>query len=157
MVQRRNINRGYRKLEVWQKAISLFVHVNGFCREHPGVDFRLRSQILNAAQSVSANIAEGYCRKGLNEYRQFLYIALGSLGELLTRFVGLHAAGLITDERFDAFDALHYHVENMILRLIHSLQEMKKAGSWNDVIRESLQPYIIQSSIHPLIHSSKPR
>ncbi|MHB8338813.1 MAG: four helix bundle protein [Ignavibacteriaceae bacterium] len=29
----------------------------------PKLDFKLKAQILDAAQSISSNIAEGYCRR----------------------------------------------------------------------------------------------
>jgi four helix bundle protein len=42
----------------------------------------LTSQTRRAAFSAPANIVEGASRKGRNEFRHFLDIALGSLGEL---------------------------------------------------------------------------
>ncbi len=59
--KRRNLNRGYVKLEVWVDAIQLCVRVDRILRETSDVEVRLRGQILDSAQSVSANIAEGYC------------------------------------------------------------------------------------------------
>jgi four helix bundle protein len=38
-----------------------------------------------AAISIPSNIAEGFNRYHISEYRQFLYIALGSCGELETQ------------------------------------------------------------------------
>lgn len=75
--KRRNLNRGYMKLEVWQRGMDLFELA--FRLGTAVADFKLRSQFTDAAQSVSANIAEGYGRRSLPEYRQFLYIAKGSL------------------------------------------------------------------------------
>ena len=43
---------------------------------------------MASSDSVHRNIAEGYCRRSLREYVQFLYVALGSLGETVS---GLHA------------------------------------------------------------------
>lgn len=43
---------------------------------------KVASNSINAAQSISRNIAEGYCKRSIREYLQFLYIALGSSGEL---------------------------------------------------------------------------
>jgi four helix bundle protein len=81
----RNKNRGYMKLIVWQKAIELFDLVWATVFTENKIDFKLRSQIADAAQSVSANISEGYGRRSLNEYIQFLYYALGSLAETIDR------------------------------------------------------------------------
>ena len=104
------------KLEVWQRAIDLFALV--FEQTGRVADFKLRSQITDAAQSVSANIAEGYCRRTLPEYLQFLYFAKGSLGECLTRSIGLHRVNLLAPDQFESIDTLHYEVENKLLGLI---------------------------------------
>ena len=81
----RNKNRGYMNLIVWQRAMDLFQRAWQITHTDLPIDFKLRSQLVDAAQSVSANIAEGYGRRGINEYLQFLYVGLGSLGETLTR------------------------------------------------------------------------
>src|SRR3990167_2534421 len=111
--KRKYLNRGYMKLEVWQRGMDLFELV--FQRTQGVSDFKLRSQVVDSAQSVASNIAEGYCRRSLPEYLQFLYIAKGSLGECLTRVLGLQRVGLLTAEKFEAIDALHYEVENKLL------------------------------------------
>src|SRR5438034_10938709 len=114
--KRRNLNRGYMKLEVWQRGMDLFelaFRLAGHVK-----DFKLKSQFTDAAQSVSANVAEGYGRRSLPEYLQYLYIAKGSLGETLTRAAGLWRVKLISDPDFAEFDKLHYEVENKLLKLI---------------------------------------
>src|SRR5882724_7338551 len=67
----RNKNRGYMKLIVWQKAMELFELVWTIVFTENKIDFKLRSQLADAAQSVSANISEGYGRRSLKEYIQF--------------------------------------------------------------------------------------
>ena len=110
--KRRNLNRGYMKLEVrqrgwiclrwltdwlrlWQTSTEVAVHRCGpvGLGEHRG---RLR-------------------RRSLPEYLQFLYIAKGSLAEALTRACGFWRIRLIPDAEFKAFDQLHYEVENKLL------------------------------------------
>lgn len=108
-ILRRNLNRGYMKLEVWNDAVNLFELVyNNFSTIH--IDLKSRSQIIDSAQSVSANIAEGYCRRSINEYLYFLNVALGSLGELMTRLIGLHSVNIINNEQFYNIDEFHYKV-----------------------------------------------
>ncbi len=95
------------------------------------IDFKLRAQIADAAQSVSSNISEGYSRRSIHEYIQHVYIALGSLSESLTRAIGFKAADQITQAQFDEIDTLHYEVENNLWRLLESLEKrvMKALGS----------------------------
>ncbi len=47
--------------------------------------YGLTSQVRRCAVSIPSNIAEGFMRQSTKEYIQFLYISLGSLGELDTQ------------------------------------------------------------------------
>jgi four helix bundle protein len=144
----RNKNRGYVNPIVWQRAMDLFQLAWKLTHSKGAIDFRLRSQLLNAAQSVSANIAEGYGRRGINEYLQFPYIGLGSLGETLTRAVGLNRTNQITDEALKNFDELHYEVENRLSRLIEKLEHKRDDGDWTARIMEDPEGYSITPSLH---------
>ncbi len=110
------------KLEVWQDAMELFKLTSGIMCGTPNVDFRLRGQILGSAQSIASNIAEGYCRRSINEYLYFLNVALGSSGEVMTRVIGVKLIGQLREKDFESFDELHYKVENKLLALVKSLQ-----------------------------------
>jgi four helix bundle protein len=139
----RNKNRGYMKLIVWQKGMQLFELVWKICFTENKIDFKLRSQLADAAQSVSANISEGYGRRSINEYIQFLYYALGSMAETMTRAIGLNETKQISDSSFDAFNVLHYEVENRLLRLIQKLEAKRDDGDWMSRIAEDSEEYII--------------
>ena len=128
--KRRNLNRGYMKLDVWQRGMDLFEMTYRLAAAV--ADFKLKSQFTDAAQSVSANIAEGYGRRSLPEYLQFLYIAKGSLAEALTRACGFWRIQLIRDADLDAFDQLHYEVENKLLALISSIEAKRGTSDWRD-------------------------
>lgn len=143
--KRRNLNRGYMKLEAWQRGLDLFALA--FQLSDCVSDFKLKSQFRDAAQSVSANIAEGYGRRSLPEYLQFLYIAKGSLAETLTRAIGLQTVKIISDDDFEVFDQLHYEVENKLLRLIESLEKKRGTNEWRDTLPSNNPP--IQQSNHP--------
>ena len=72
-----NINRGFKELIVWQDAIELYVLT---CTKISDFPFELKKtagNCIDASHSISRNIAEGYCRKGIKEYLNFLNIALG--------------------------------------------------------------------------------
>ena len=153
--ERRNKNRGYMKLIVWQKAIQLFDLVWKIVFVEAKIDFKLRSQLADAAQSVSANISEGYGRRFVTEYIQFLYYALGSMGETMTRAIGLKQTKQISTERFHDFDSLHYEVENRLLRLIEKLEHKREDEDWIARIAEDPEEYVtppsLQNSTTPIL------
>lgn len=129
---RKNINRGYRKLDVWNDAVDLYVlAIERFTKLHYSA-LKVSSNSIDAAHSVSRNIAEGYCRKGLKEYLNFLNYALGSCGEFHSCYYSCYKAGQFTDEEFEELDRQHYKVENKLIKLIESLQVKMKNGEWDD-------------------------
>ena len=142
----RNKNRGYMKLIVWQKAIDLFQFAWKISFIESKIDFRLRSQLADAAQSISANISEGYGRRSINEYIQFLYYALGSLAETMTRDIGLKQTKQISA-------ALFHEFENRLLRLIDKLEQKRKDEDWITRIAEDPEEYITTPSLQ---HSTTP-
>jgi four helix bundle protein len=149
----RNKNRGYMKLIVWQKAMQLFELVWQIVFTEAKIDFKLRSQLADAAQSVSPNISEGYGRRSVGEYIQFLYYALGSLAETMTRAIGLQRTDQISAARFHDFDLVHYEVENRLLRLIAKLEQKREDEGWIARIAEDPEEY---SNTPALQHSSTP-
>lgn len=152
----RNKNRGYMGLIVWQKALDLFTLVWRIAYVESRIDFKLRAQIVDSAQSVSANIAEGYGRRSVREYIQFLYVALGSAGETMTRAIGLNRAQQLSDERLREFDLLHYEVENRLLRLIEKLEQKRDDDDWIARISEDPSEYSPAPVVPSLHHSTTP-
>jgi four helix bundle protein len=154
----RNKNRGYMNLIVWQKAMDLFELANKIAYVEAKIDFKLRAQFADAAQSIAANISEGYGRRSVKEYIQFLYIALGSAGETLTRAMGLNLTEQLPKDRLKEFDRLHYEVENRLLRLIEKLEQKRDDEDWITRIAEDPDEYAprpsLQHSITPLLHPS---
>lgn len=147
-VVRKNINRGYMKLIVWQDANALYVLTCKLFRGFPYELKRVASQQIASVDSVHRNIAEGYARRSINEYLQFLNIALGSIGESVS---GLHVyldAGQLSEADFDLADALAFKLENGLIRLIESLQIKRHDGGWDDsfVVCESNAAYGVQPS-----------
>ncbi|MFM2178526.1 MAG: hypothetical protein RL015_2624 [Verrucomicrobiota bacterium] len=94
-LERRNKNRGYQQLLVWQDAIELYRVVFRAFRGWPFKQNKLASQSLASSDSVHRNIAEGYCWRTIREYLQHLNIALGSLGETLSGFIAYSESGQI--------------------------------------------------------------
>ena len=93
---------------------------------------KVASQAITSADSVHRSIAEGYCRRSIREYLQFLNIALGSVGESVSGYATYHAAGQLSEAQFEELDALSSKLENGLMRLIESLQRKQRGGTWED-------------------------
>ena len=143
MEMRKNKNRGYQNLRVWKDAIDYYVKSCKIFRRFPFELKRLAANAIASSDSVHRNIAEGYCRRSLHEYLNFLNIALGSLGESVS---GLHAyckSKLITKEEFEELDSLAYKLENGLLKLVETLELKRERGDWIDhlMVKESNAAY----------------
>jgi four helix bundle protein len=131
-VDRKNINRGFKKLRVWQDAVSLYILAWKILSSFPFELKKAAANGIDAAHSISRNISEGYCRRGLKEYLNHLNIALGSCGEFHSCYESFRQADQITKEEYEQLDQLHYKVENSLLKLIESLQKKQKDQVWED-------------------------
>jgi four helix bundle protein len=134
-MDRRNINRGFKKLRIWQDSISLYIMA---CKILSAFPFELKKVAANgidAAHSISRNISEGYCRRSLKEYLNHLNIALGSCGEFHSCYESFKQAGQITEEEYEKLDQVHYKVENGLLKLMESLQKKQRVGNWEDTFQ----------------------
>ena len=128
----RNLNRGFRKLRVWREAIELYTFEKKILDQIRGISFKIKDQVLASGFSISSNLAEGYCRKSIKEYIQFVNVALGSAGENYSQMYALLKSGEISKDRFDEFDRQHYGVENKLINLAKSLAKKMKTGQdWN--------------------------
>ena len=131
-MERKNINRGFKKLRVWQDAISLYILA---CKIFANFPFELKKVAANsidAAHSISRNISEGYCRRSLKEYLNHLNFALGYCGEFYSCYESFKRAHQIDGDEYEQLDQLHYKVENGLLKLIESLQRKQKDEVWED-------------------------
>jgi four helix bundle protein len=131
-MERKNINRGFKKLRVWQDSISLYILSYKIFTDFPFELKKVASNASDAAHSISRNISEGYCRRSLKEYLNYLNYALGSCGEFHSCYESFKQAGQISDDEYEKLDTLHYEVENKLLKLIESLQLKQKDKNWND-------------------------
>ncbi len=136
---RKNKNRGYQKLRVWNDAIDYYAQTYKAFRKFPYELKRVASQAISSADSVHRNISEGYCRRSINEYLNFLNIALGSLGESVSGLQAFRKSNQITEEDFEEMDSLAYKLENGLLKLVESLEQKRERGEWIDhlMVKES--------------------
>lgn len=115
----------FKQLKVWQKSHRLALAIYQTTRAFPKEEmFALTSQMRRAAQSVSANIAEGCCRNGDAEFARFLYFATGSASELechllLARDLNFLPPAAAT-ELLNAVEEVKRMLASLISKLRHS-------------------------------------
>ena len=88
--------RSYRDLEVWRRGMDFATEVYRLVKLMPKAEeYRLTAQVLRAAASVPANIAEGHMRGSKKDYARFVSISRGSLAEAETFLMLAIRAGLL--------------------------------------------------------------
>ena len=89
-------------LTTWQKGHDLVVKIYQETEEFPQEEsYGITSQIRRSASSVTANIAEGFCRQTYKEKVQFFYTAQGSLTELKDHLLVAKDVGYLKEEVFE--------------------------------------------------------
>ena len=114
--------KSFKDLIVWQKAYRLVLEVYKITKTLPRSEtYGLTQQIRRAAISIPSNIAEGFNRFHNKEYRQFLYIALGSCAELETQIEIATELNYINEENKKIILEKINHESRMITNLIKKL------------------------------------
>ncbi len=89
----------FEDLVIFQKARDLSKEIYDETSKEPWKsDSRFVQQIRAAAGSVMDNIAEGFERDGNKEFKNFLYIAKGSCGEVRSQVIRAYDVGFIDVE-----------------------------------------------------------
>ncbi|HRP12056.1 MAG TPA: four helix bundle protein [Terricaulis sp.] len=89
----------YRQLTVWKRAMDAASAIYALSDRMPKrEEYRLTSQMIRAAISVPANIAEGKARSTRKDYAHFISIARGSAAELETLLLLAERASLLPRE-----------------------------------------------------------
>jgi len=80
--------KNFQDLRIWQKGIEVVKDIYTLTKNLPKEElYGLTSQMRRSAVSIPSNIAEGFRRYHNKEYKQFLYIAMGSCAELETQII----------------------------------------------------------------------
>ena len=115
--------RGYRDLEVWQKAMVLVELCYRVTRQYPITErYGLCSQSRRAAISIPANIAEGQGREHLGDYLRHLSIANGSLMEVETQLEAGLRLGYVSQKELRNVFGLVQEVRRMLAGLTRALR-----------------------------------
>jgi len=103
----------------WQKARELCLHIYALFGTIK--DFGFKDQIFRASVSIMNNIAEGYERRGNKEFKQFLYIAKGSSGEVRSMLYLAKNLKYITMGEFNSTYSLSLEISKILSGLIKTL------------------------------------
>ena len=112
----------FRNLFVWQKSHKLALAVYAESGTLPrGIGWSLQSQLVRAATSVPANIAEGCGRAGDRDFRRFLRHSLGSACELEYHLLLARDLGFLAEAAYGPLDAQVVEIKRMLAGLIRRL------------------------------------
>ena len=104
--------------EIWKEAVDLVVLVYNLIKNTDlKRDFVLSEQIKKSVISIPSNIVEGFERNNNNEFKHFLNIAKGSIGELRTQIYIALRLELINKPQFD-------ELNNKIIRLLSKISNL---------------------------------
>jgi len=113
----------FEKLEVWHLAVDLTETVLSLLEAFPQNKYsRLVGQMEAAASSIAQNIAEGKGRQYKKEFIQFLYVAEGSLFEVLTLLEIFKRRGLAEKKQTDEIKKQAEIIDRKLHGLINSLR-----------------------------------
>ena len=110
--------KGYKELRVWNAGMLLAEQVYALAKLMPREEqYRMTAQMLRAAASVPANIAEGYQRSTRRDYAHFVSIARGSLAETETFVLLAERTGLLSPDATRPVLSLADELSRMLYRL----------------------------------------
>jgi four helix bundle protein len=114
--------KSYKELKVWQRSIELVKEIYKITEGFPKKEvYGLSIQMRRATVSIPSNIAEGYTRKNLKEYLQFLRISYSSSAELETQII--IAKELYGNINYNKAQSLLEEVQKMLNVMIIKLEK----------------------------------
>ena len=113
----------FKDLEIWQRSIGLVEEIYRITKSFPQEEtYGLSSQLRRAAISIPSNIAEGFARASEKEYKQFLYVSLGSCAEVSTQITIADRLGYLKQEKADVLSDEVKQISKMTMGLIKKLK-----------------------------------
>lgn len=118
----------FKDLLIWKVGKDLVTEIYRFTKTFPQDErFGLTDQMRRAAVSIPSNIAEGFNRRYSTDYKRFLFVALGSCGELETQTEIAGALQFLKPEYAQKITDRIDHESRMIRKLIEKIDESIKA------------------------------
>lgn len=123
------INR-FEEIEAWKKARELTKSIYEITNQgNLAKDFALQDQLRRASISIMSNIAEGFEREGNKEFKQFLAVAKGSVGEVKAQLYVALDASLINTVSFAKNMALADETARLLAGFLRYLKASDHKGS----------------------------
>ena len=121
-------NKSLETLQVWKKAIdfAVLVHREIILLLPNEEKWALASQLRRAAQSISANIAEGYGRYGYQDNIRFCYMARGSLTETYSHITMAYKLEYLEQQVYKRFTDELDELRKMLNGYIAYLKKRKR-------------------------------
>lgn len=138
----------FRNLECWKacRALRVFVAKVVLPALPKDEKYRLGDQIIRAARSTTANVAEGYGRYHYLDTAKFCSNARGSAYEVLDHLVTAHDEQLINSEVMIKGEDLVAHAVRLLNGYIRYLQETSRSSA----VYEGAPHYGVVSCEEPL-------
>jgi four helix bundle protein len=116
--------KSFRDLEIWKRSMKLVEDIYNLTKTFPKDEiYGLTSQLRRSAVSIPSNIAEGFARFHNKEYRQFLYLSLGSCAELITQLIIASRLQYAPAKTIDTMIDETEQISKMTMSLIKRLSE----------------------------------
>ncbi len=103
----------------WQKAKVLTVKI--YSLFGASKDFGFKDQIQRASVSIMNNIAEGFERRSNKEFKQFLFIAKGSCGEVRSMLIPAKELHKIKENESKTLIEISEEISKILSGLIKTL------------------------------------
>lgn len=119
-----SVIKSYRDLLIWQKGIAFVKRIYQETSSFPDSErYGLINQMRRAAVSIPSNIAEGQARQHSGEFRQFLFVALGSIAEVETQIIISQELGFLTESISTSLLADLLEIQKMTRTLANRLSK----------------------------------
>lgn len=116
----------FEDLDVWNIALDLSERIYKITAKFPQEEvYGITSQIRRAVVSISLNIAEGNGRNSSKEFKQFLFMARGSLYETITLLKLSLRLGYFTGEQYQELIHSCEKIQSKLSGLLNYLKSRK--------------------------------
>lgn len=113
----------FQEVPVWKRAHKATLSIYKISTKFPRTEiYGLTAQIRRSANSISANIAEGFYRNTTKELIKFLYNARGSCGETICHLILAQDLGYLKRKEFDKLNEIYNDLAKQLNNWINSLK-----------------------------------